>query len=325
MRPRLTTLVRLAIAVGLTTWIVWQADLSNVASALGRTSWAWVLSACLLVIVDRLLMAYRWMALLAVLRDRRPSFLALARIFFVSTFLGTFLVQTVGSDAVRTWGLAREGVPASESLASVLMDRLLGIVSILLSAGIGLAFVPGIASDSRIVWAFVLTALVCGASIAFVFSARVDDVARRVLGRAPAGPLRGKFERLFDALQAYRAHHGMLAGVLVASLAVQVLRILQAWLLGRAIGIAAPLASYVAFIPIILLVMLLPVTFNGLGTAQVAFVWAFRHAGVPDADALALSVLFIALGIVGNVPGGLLYVLGRERFTVAAAPPGPRP
>ena len=41
--------------------------------------------------------------------------------------------------------------------------------------------------------------------------------------------------------------------------------------------------------------------------------------------ALALSVLFIALGIVGNVPGGLLYVLGRERFAVAGAPPGPRP
>jgi uncharacterized protein (TIRG00374 family) len=318
---RFSTLVRLLIAVGLTAWVVWRADVSNVASAFARTSWAWVAAASALVLVDRLLMAYRWIALLAVLRERRPSFLALTRIFFVSTFLGTFLVQTVGSDAVRTWSLSREGVPASESLASVLMDRLLGIISILLAAAMGLAFVPTVVRESPVVWAFAITTLACGAAIVFVFSTTVDEWVRGMLSRVPAGRFRTVIGRLLDALQAYRAHHGMLAGVLVASLGVQLLRILQAWLLGRALGIGAPLASYFAFIPLILLVMLLPVTFNGLGTSQLAFVWAFGRVGVPDADGLALSVLFVALGILGNIPGGLLYVFGRERFQVASAPP----
>ncbi len=68
-----------------------------------------------------------------------------------------------------------------------------------------------------------------------------------------------------------------------------------------------PRAVYLAFIPLILLVMLLPVTINGLGTSQVAFVWFFGRVGVPQAEAFALSVLFVALGIVGNLPGGLLY------------------
>ena len=72
-----------------------------------------------------------------------------------------------------------------------------------------------------------------------------------------------------------------------------------------------PFSSYLAFIPLILLIMLLPITFNGLGTSQLAFVWAFRQVGVADADALTLSVLFVALGIVGNLPGGLLVATGR--------------
>ena len=71
-----------------------------------------------------------------------------------------------------------------------------------------------------------------------------------------------------------------------------------------------PLATYFAFIPLILLVMLLPVTFNGIGTSQAAFVWFFARAGVPAAAAFALSVLFVALGIVGNLPGALLYLSG---------------
>ena len=105
--------------------------------------------------------------------------------------------------------------------------------------------------------------------------------------------------------------------MLACSVAVQVLRILQAYYLGRGLGIEAPLATYFAFLPLILLVMLLPVTVNGLGTGQAAFVWFFAQVGVPAAPAFALSVLFVALGIVGNLPGGILYALGPRRAGVA--------
>jgi hypothetical protein len=98
---------------------------------------------------------------------------------------------------------------------------------------------------------------------------------------------------------------------------VQLLRIVQAYCLGLGLGIALPLTAYLAFIPLILLVMLLPITFNGIGTSQVAFVWFFARAGVPAASAFALSVLFVALGIIGNLPGGILYAFGRSERTRA--------
>ena len=103
-----------------------------------------------------------------------------------------------------------------------------------------------------------------------------------------------------------------LVNVLLCSIAVQVLRVVQAYYLGRGLGIAAPLSSYFAFIPLILLIMLLPVTFNGIGTSQWAFYWFFSRVGVPVASGFALSVLFVALGIVGNLPGGVLYAWGRK-------------
>ena len=53
--------------------------------------------------------------------------------------------------------------------------------------------------------------------------------------------------------------------------------------------------------------MLLPITINGLGTSQAAFVLFFARAGVPSPQAFALSVLFVALGVVGNLPGGVLW------------------
>jgi uncharacterized protein (TIRG00374 family) len=56
------------------------------------------------------------------------------RIFFVSTFVGTFLPASVGGDAVRAYGLSKEGVQGVDAVASVLMDRLLGVISILIVA-----------------------------------------------------------------------------------------------------------------------------------------------------------------------------------------------
>jgi hypothetical protein len=117
---------------------------------------------------------------------------------------------------------------------------------------------------------------------------------------------------VLDSIRRYAAYHGQLLNVLVCSIAVQVLRVVQAYYLGRGLGIAAPLSSYFAFIPLILLIMLLPVTFNGIGTSQWAFYWFFARVSVPAASAFALSVLFVALGIVGNLPGGILYAWGRK-------------
>lgn len=288
--------VRLVIAAGLFALFLYYSNPREVAAALARVDWRWVMAAVLLVFADRALMAWRWIALLAPVSATRPPLGTVLRIFFVSTFLGTFLPGSIGGDAVRAWSLARVGVGGHESMASVVMDRLLGVVAVFLMCGVGLALAPQMLGE-RIVWiGLAATATGCAAALALAFNARI---AARY--------------RLFAALNTYRGHRGGLVAVLAASVLVQVIRVLQAWLLGLSLGIGAPLTAYFAFIPIILLVMLLPITFNGIGTSQAAFVWAFRYAGVADEAAFALSVLFVALGIVGNVPGALLYATGYGR------------
>jgi hypothetical protein len=53
--------------------------------------------------------------------------------------------------------------------------------------------------------------------------------------------------------------------------------------------------------------MQVPITPNGLGTTQLAFDRFFVPQGAPAPSVFALSVLFLALGILGSLPGGLLY------------------
>jgi uncharacterized protein (TIRG00374 family) len=299
--------VRVAVAAALVAYLLWLSDPGEVLRALSRSSPGPVLIAVALTLFDRALMAWRWLALLApVPRDARPPLPTILRLFFVSTFVGTFLPASVGGDAVRAYGLSTHDVPLSLSVASVVMDRALGTASILL-LGLGALLLAPARAVPGVGLVFAAGTLACIALGVLVFSQRVAVAASKLAGRILFSRAAAILHTLLEAIRQYRRHHGALAGVLLASLGVQALRVVQAYFLGLALGIGEPLSSYFVAIPMILLVMLLPITVNGIGTSQAAFLWCFGALGVGRPEAFALSVLFVALGVVGNLPGGLLY------------------
>ena len=308
---RVGALARPAVAIALTAYVLWKSHPREVLRALAPADWRPILIAVLLVLADRALNLYRWVVLLCIVdRARRPPLPSILRIFFVSTFVGTFLPASVGGEAVRAYSLARLGVGGADAVASVFMDRMLGLASTLLLGLAGLTLVTDLAASPAVQIAFGAGIMACALTLLLIFNARAA-AGVAVLARRLPGTLQSAIHSMLESIRRYGAHHLRLANVLACSLAVQGLRIIQAYYLGRGLGITAPLGAYVAFIPLILIVMLLPVTFNGIGTSQVAFVSFFARAGVSPAPALALSVLFVALGIVGNLPGGILYALGR--------------
>jgi hypothetical protein len=54
---------------------------------------------------------------------------------------------------------------------------------------------------------------------------------------------------------------------------------------------------------------MLPISVGGWGTANVAYVALFSQVGMDPDGAFVLSVLILGLGVVGNLPGGLIYAL----------------
>ena len=95
---------------------------------------------------------------------------------------------------------------------------------------------------------------------------------------------------------------------MVWSLAVQMLRILQAYLLGLGLGISVPFRFYLLFMPIGLLMLLLPISVSGFGLPQGVIVWLLRPMGVPDEQSFALSTLIVLTGLAGNLPGLVLWM-----------------
>jgi glycosyltransferase 2 family protein len=300
-------LLRLLVAVGLTAIVLYTAHPSEVLAAAVRADWRWIGAAVGLVLLDRALMALRWISLLSALTPgSRPPFSVVLRIFFVSSFVSNF-VPSVAADMYRAYALARHDVHLAESTASVLMDRTLGVLSMALVGAAALPFASGSVDQRALVLGLSLAFGGCAVAAALVFSETVAAAVQRISVMIPIAAVRHAAVSLTDAVRRYARHHGELIRVLIMSVLVQTMRILQAWCLGRSLGIELPLATYFVFVPVILLVMQLPITINGFGTTQFAFQSLFVPAGAPASHTFALSILFLALGIAGSLPGGLMY------------------
>ena len=105
----------------------------------------------------------------------------------------------------------------------------------------------------------------------------------------------------------YRSRPDVLALVLAMSIGVQVLRVFQAYLLSEAMDLGTALVYFFCFVPPILIITMLPISVSGLGTTNLAYVALFSQVGMDPDGAFVLSVLILALGVIGNLPGGLIY------------------
>jgi hypothetical protein len=302
-------LLRIGVALVLTALVLYWSHPSQILAATSGADVRWLLGALALVLVDRSLMAMRWIDLLVALAPgSRPPLGTVLRVFFISSFVSNF-VPSVASDLYRAYALSRYDVHLAESTASVLMDRALGVLSVAIVVAAALPFASDLSARRELIGVVAAMFALCAAAAAAIYSARAADGIRRLAGLVPLKVLHRVTEALTDAVRRYATHHGEVTRVLGVSILVQVIRVLQGWCLGCALGLQLPLLTYFVFIPIIVLIMQIPITVSGLGTTQLAFDRLFIPQGAAPPQVFVFSILFLALGIIGTLPGGVLYAL----------------
>lgn len=294
--------IRALVTVAVLALILRKIDGGEAMRAIGRLDLGVLLLVGALLIIDRGLMVWRWIALLRA-AGQPISTKSATWIYLVSSFVGGFLPAGVGADFARAYTLSQRTSQGGAAIASVAADRLLGLISILLVGLFGAVAWKRGEGNAVLMSGAVLGVL---ASIAFLWA---DSWLRAVLPEAVRERRIGiRALRYADALSAYRGHRGTIALVLTLSIGVQLLRIFQAYLLGRGIGIDVPFGYYLVFMPIGLIALLLPISISGFGAPQALMVWLLTPVGVPQADAFALTTLIVLSGIVSNLPGAILYL-----------------
>jgi uncharacterized protein (TIRG00374 family) len=294
-------------------------DPAEIAAALRRVSPAELAVLLLLASLDRILVGLRWGVLLRLAGVRLPLARAV-RLFYQASFVGVFMPSHLGGDLLRAWWAVREGGAGHPVAASLVMERLLGLLSAANWAVVG-AVVLAASRDPEHVWSFaalgVFAALAGNLLFALSLSGRAHALvlgALRRLGRS--GPAR-LLQHFYAAYALYgRDRRGLLLGALLA-LAEHGVQMVLVLAIARSIDVAAAPAALLAAATLFLFLVRLPLAPDGWGVAELSAVGLLGLAGVGAASAFSVSLVNHVVLMLALAPGLLLMLVGRWRL------PGP--
>jgi hypothetical protein len=236
----------------------------------------------------------------------------LVRIYAVATFSGTFLPTSVGADVTRTLLVSRRRMVLPLTVTTVMVDRLGGLVGLLLMAWIAFALQSGSVPDgAQIFLIWVTAAVVVGtALLVFALYSRSAFLRRLVPSRLVSIARDAR-----DVVRRYAENPATIAIVLVASVTYQALVSLQLVMIGHAIGVHLPFATAAVTLALVTIVTLIPISIGGFGVREGTYVVLLGAAGIGATDATLISLLTVALLFVASLPGA--YLLARGGLSAA--------
>ena len=321
MRNRYLRLAGTLAVTGLcTAYLVWKIDLSQTLHILAHANLDYFLGAVAIMIGTVWPMAWRWQQLLDV-RGIHERLSWLTRAYFVAYTAGQLLPTAVGGDAVRIYETARrhpgEGGPVA---GSVLLERALGGAATLALAAVGFALALGHYNVGAYLWIegfFVLGTLVLAVAL---FSRRARPLLAKTVPLLRLFRVERPIRAAYEGIHAYRDHPQLLVGVFTLTLAVQTIRVLAIWLAGRAVGVDLSPRPYYVMGPLLFLVLLLPISVNGIAVRESFFVSFLGNLGVDADKAFATGFLFFVVTLCLSVPGAVILAWQSLRGFTRASP-----
>lgn len=298
--PKLKTFLRILVSVGILAIIVRQVEPAEIGRRLQGLDPVYFAAALVVFLLQYLLSAFKWKTILRAEKVRAP-FSALLRSYMIGNFLSLFLPSSFGGDVYRVVALRRFNADMYQNTSSVLFDRGTGLFALASIGILAYAWLFGIVGNYVLLTGYLITL----AGFLVLTSDRV--VAARLLRRnrvlIPAARIAESFNR-------YRHNTPVIATALAVAFLFQSNIVLMNKLYCLALGIPIPLGYLYLVIPLVYLTEAIPITINGLGLREGAFVFFFQQLGHSREEALALALVVITVRyLVSLVLGGGLAAI----------------
>ncbi|WPU64957.1 lysylphosphatidylglycerol synthase transmembrane domain-containing protein [Peredibacter starrii] len=276
-----------------------------------------IVAAVVLSLLNFLLVSYRWETILRARSSVKIPLLGILQITWIGQFFSSVLPGSVSGDLVKILYVQKfdENFSKKFVFASILIDRVMGLSGLILLVGVSsllfgrhiLETAPAMGPLLSINYLLVML-VVLSLGTFFYF----HNVVRLLLVKCQSIALKGIFEKLtalWDDLVMIKGH--MLKAVAL-SVVVQFIAVLIFWsLIHPFVGGHMDFVQALAFIPIGLMTLALPVAPSGLGVGHAIFQKLFEFSGIQNGA--SLFNLYFVVTLVVNVLGVIPYILTKTK------------
>lgn len=261
--------VLVTLAFGLLGAVVWG-NRSKIQEIFSRPlDYRWLALAFAIYLVGLILTFFRWFLLV---RAIEPNFKFRTTLIlgFIGNVFNLVIPGAVGGDLIKAAYLVRMHIKKTQAVASMVIDRILGLMGLfVLASGAGIfawsMATPEVAKLIGVAWG--LTALSVLALLA-IFGQVVSRMFPRT--REGHGKLALLMTELNEMSSTYRQRPGLVAGSLALSAFVHTLNVIAFFLIGVLLypNMKTTLADHFLMVPLTLFTMVVPLPFGALGLSE---------------------------------------------------------
>lgn len=311
-RVSLTGLAQAAIGIGALAVIVMKSDARGLAEALKNTQVVYLPLAVAASFAVTWLMAYRWKVILAA-RGLRFSTRRLFAYYLIGIFFTSFVPGGgVSGDVARLIYIDREVRDKAFVLSTLVYERLVGVFTLLL---VGLAATlmartygqtdPKIYASEAILALFFIA---IAALMSEYISSKLARLIRAVGRHIKADRFAEAAARTLEAISQLRRDGGLFLRTLMISVLIRIVWSLGCYVVAGAMGLPLGVMTLFAFISLVDLVRLMPISVGGLGVREWAVIVLLGSVGIAREQALTLSILAFAPIYLNAIVGGIVYI-----------------
>ena len=305
-------LAQVFIGVGALALVAMRSDAHGLAEALKNTRVAYLPLAVAASFAVTWLMAYRWGTILAAsglrFKTGRLFLYYLIGIFFTSFVPG----GGISGDVARLIYVDREVRDKALVLSTVVYERLVGVFTLLLIGLAATLMTRATGQTDRLIYvsegvlalAFIAIALLMSGYV----SSRVARFIRKMGRRTRMVRIAEAAARTLESISELRRNGALLFRTSMISILIRLVWSLGCYVVAWAMGLPIALPSLFAFISLVDLVRLMPISVGGLGVREWAVIALFATVGITREQALTFSILAFAPVYLNAILGGILYI-----------------
>lgn len=237
---------------------------------------------------------------------------------FEAQFFSTVLPGQLFGEMSKIAVLHGEKAADSEIAASVVADKLTGLFTSVAVGIIGILF-TGINLPGGIRWTFLIFFVLFGLCFYFPHIPVADRVLMRWIsfgegvGNAAVRKIAGGCRGAYEAWKGYAGDGRKAALNILWGFAVQFAGVIQMWGISRALNIDISFIEFMWIIPAVSVMLLLPVSFGGLGVREVSITGFLGLFAIPENSAVTVSLIILSGQIVSALIGGGCLLLDRRK------------
>jgi len=305
VRKRILFASRIVVSLILLIYLFSKIDIVSILTAMKSAKLHMLIFPFFLIAVGFIISALRWQILLNA-QNIKISLWKLVRYYLEGSFFNNFLPTTIGGDIVRTYEVSKSSVSITQSFTIIIVERLTGIFALIVYALLGLQFRDSQFGNIHLVWMVGVVFLV----VLIILASAVMLQGGRMIENTRAGlfsKVRGVINKTFHTLYFFRDKKKALFKALFLAFILQFNVIIFFYIISYSLDIRPPFYYFLIIIPLIHVILMFPVSINGIGIRENAFIFFLSKIGICTATSVALSWLGFAMVLIYAVFGGIIY------------------